>query len=244
MKTKLLIAFLVVINYSGYSQLDLIDKIAGTLIPTVFNGIKDIKSDGNKKEKTEKAKDLESQMRLATSGVVIKIDDDIANLKAINGLFSLTSRMTDELGALRGLTGEEFLSNVILVNKEDLYVHTGLRIDDALSELVLINAELKKFADIASDPNLSSRIDRSVADLKSRLNKLLRRTRLSSPLTTETPLRKAADYIKNLNIDDTRIDIRDMSNSVNDINVEMSSWVRSNISALKQTKEKLKASLE
>lgn len=101
--------FFILLNYSPaqINPLEIIDKVAGTLLPEVVKGVKEI-TEAKKKNKNDEAKELEENfkkkqeeaIKAAKKSIIVQIGKDIEYLKAINSIQSKIQRISTDVGRL------------------------------------------------------------------------------------------------------------------------------------------------
>ncbi|MEM8764547.1 MAG: hypothetical protein AAGD88_12080 [Bacteroidota bacterium] len=115
------IIFLVSMNTFGqFNPLDLVDKIAGTLLPEVVNGVKNIKDANKKSDKDEEAKKLEEKFKLEKDNAIKKAKQEIISdigyeiefLEAISLVQSQIERISNDVGRLSIFKDEVFLETL------------------------------------------------------------------------------------------------------------------------------------
>ena len=112
MKNKAIILILITFFYFNQTNaqinpLDVVDKVVGTIFPTVVNGIKNIK-DARRRFKDDKADELkadieekkEKVIRDAKKQVLNQLKSDINYIKSINLIQQEVQRMNSDVGKL------------------------------------------------------------------------------------------------------------------------------------------------
>lgn len=123
----LLIAFLFVCTKSN-AQLETIDKIAGYVVPLVekiFSG------DTSNKEK----KDAKNELATQTKGVLELMQKDAENLEKLNKIFTISSTLSDDIGAMESLTNSGLISNIIETNSHSLHKNVAITFDKRWNQL-------------------------------------------------------------------------------------------------------------
>lgn len=236
MKKIILIICVFCIHNSSFAQFEIIDKIAGTLLPKVFEGIKSIK-DASRSNKDKEITKLDEALKAHLKIIVNSIEDQQKNLDGINSLFENTGPITDNLGALKALSREEFLDAIIKVDNHKLYIETAMNFDDFLTQVESINTQIQKLDITNINAELRALIKIKLVNLKDKLALLSRRVRRGKLVTASMTFTEAQTYVKNINRSETRDDIRLLESSVNDINVLLSAWIDAGSEGLKENKK-------
>lgn len=126
--TILLLFFCLLISTTSNAQLETIDKIAGYVVPLVekiFSG------DTSKGEK----KDAKNELATQTKSVLELMKKDAENLEKLNKIFTVSSTLSDDIGAMESLTSTRLLLNVIETNSHNLHKTVAISFDKRWDQL-------------------------------------------------------------------------------------------------------------
>lgn len=123
-KISLTLTMLLSLNLSVNSQtLEIIDAIAGTLLPKVVDGIKQIKDSGNKNtvkvDRTTFNGHMDELNKYMT-GITGAISSDAESLKTIGELASTGAQLYDNLGAMYAMSNRPLIEKIIDCNCDDV----------------------------------------------------------------------------------------------------------------------------
>lgn len=135
-KTFTFLALFLFITSQSFAQIEVIDKIAGTLLPVVTSGIKDIiqtsKEGGSKKEKLENLAEIESNSEKLQKDIADlkkqmseSITNDMNNIKSLNSIYGTSISIYDDLAQMEALTNPEIISALVNSPKDSILVPYG-----------------------------------------------------------------------------------------------------------------------
>lgn len=107
------------LSFAQFNPLEIIDKVAGTLLPEVVSGVKSIQ-EAKRKDKDKEAKMLEEKFKLqqekavesAKSAILEQIGEDIEYLDALNNIQLKVQRISLDVGRLSMFKDQNFVNRI------------------------------------------------------------------------------------------------------------------------------------
>lgn len=227
-----------ILPQKGFSQLEVIDKIAGVLIPGITSGIKTVleSSNGNKVKKDE-VKQLESDLMNKFKGLVDDIDKDASNITALNEIFSIAGVLYDDVGAMKALTNNSFLEQIKLSNNHHLLRETAILFASEWRQVEKKKDKLISLTNNASSGSVQDDIAQYVQNLDEALTDLESVLKLSKEPTEGMDLAESILYVQKLKRADEHIN--KIEEAVEDINVQLATRIKSFKASLDKTKKEI-----
>ncbi len=225
---------------SSFSQVEILDKIVGTIIPEIVKGVQTIKQTSGAKKKDIEATALENRLKSDLESLNKKIMVSRNNLVAINSLFDHTGDISSNLGALKILTNKEFLEAVLSSNNEAVLVRTALNFDDRLNTVKEKYSKLDRISINEVDSNLRDKIETALQNSAERISDLTNRVQREGGPSPSMGYNKAKVYVENINESATLDDIKKLEEVVDNFNILVSSWIKSVTMDFKQAESSIK----
>lgn len=220
---------------SKAQALEIIDAIAGTLLPRVVDGIKEIKNSGNenkvKYHKTEfqaKMNDLNQYIK----GITSSIANDAKSLDAIGKVAANASLLYDDLGAMESFANGNLIDAVINSNNEPIQRQFALAFDRDLAQLKqnidgVKGSVLALSIDQSLKDNLASLVDVVKTDYTDFESYLLQ-SGVTRPTATST-IDQIVSYLRSIKNSGNNIDAikRAIQSMLSTLNSRLSSYVTS-----------------
>ena len=245
MKKTFILLTISLFSFSVSAQVEFLDKLAGTVFPALFNGIKEIKDAGTKNQKNTKAEETQTKFKKELAVILNKIDTKQGDLDAYNKLFDITGFISDNLGATKALSRQEFLDAIIESDYEKALTETCMNFDNYLNQVIKKYDELKKLDVSTTDSGLQANLSNIVKDMEDKIGDISNRIDRENNKPKSTMGRdNALAYLNALNRSETRDDLRDLASLANRINNEIESWIRSSSAHLANAKTNLSSLVE
>lgn len=223
-KLLILINTILLVNV-GYGQLSVIDKIAGTLIPSISGAIeKLLQSKGNKVEKVEVEK-LQSEFKTKTKELTSDYTKDFKSVQLINTLFKISGNLLDDISSMRTLAKPNINEAMLATKNQKLYVETAIEFALHWRQIEAKKEQLVKEISADSDGTLQTEISKYIAKLDENLINLTTVTNLTKNPTNNMDLPTSEDYVSNLKRANEFID--KIEDQIKEINVSLSAKLKS-----------------
>ena len=228
-----------VLPQPSFAQLEIIDKIGEVLIPGITSGIKSvIESSSGKKVKKEEVEKLQENLLANVSDLIGVIEQDAANIKALNELFSTSGLLYDDIGVMEALTKRDFLNEVDSSRSQSLYFETALLFALNWKQLEAKKAKLVITASNDVSPDIWDDITKYVKVIDENLISLNTILNLSQEVDLEMPFPKLQIYIRKLSKSGEFIE--EIKEAVRNINIQLEARLKSFSVSLEKTKQKIK----
>jgi len=222
----------------GFSQLEVIDKIAGVLIPGVTSGIKTIlESTNGKKVNKDEVKKLESDLMQKFRGLIEDIDNDASNIAALNEIFSIAGVLYDDIGAMKALTNNFLLEQIDLSKNHLLLRETAILFASEWRQVERKKDRLISLTENASSGSVQDDIAQYVQNLDEALTDLESVLKLSKDPDLKMDMEESNLYIQKLKRSGEHIN--KIEEAVEDINVQLATRIRSFKASLDKTKNEI-----
>jgi hypothetical protein len=156
---------------SSFGQtLEIIDAIAGTLLPKVVQGIKDIKGSGDKERVRVDRKVLDTSVKDLNEyvkGITGALANDAKSLDAIGKMAASASLLYDDLGAMEAFINNNLITSIIDCNNEPVKRQFALAFDRDYKQLIdNINGVKTSVLDLEIDQSLKDNLASLVDEVK------------------------------------------------------------------------------
>lgn len=239
----LLLAIIFMSVTNSNAQLEVIDKIAGTLLPEITKGVKEIlDSGGSKKKLKEEMKDLQKDLISNSQNVISAIEKDSKDLAALNALFKITGGLFEDSASMKLMTNTDFLNAIKETNSSDLYTETAINFAKHWTQLEDKKKRLSSVSATAGDNAVTDDISQYIDILDRNLINLQSVVKLTKNPQADMNYETGKTYIENLSR--ARDYVVDINGAIRSINVQLSSRIGTLERSLKSGKDKFEKTLQ
>ena len=237
MKEVVFLFLVLCIPFSAQSQaIEVIDAIAGTLLPKVTESVKSIVGENVRQKKQEEVnQEVEVAVRNSKKVLIDDLAKEIASIENISSIHSITRRMTIQVGVLDVLSDRNLLAS--LEDASGVKKQYALQFVENLNDILEDRSKLESVRVTTLNPLLRSDLKEAKEDLDDALGRL--KTNLNF---TGRSLSFSTDNVDNYisAIDRSAQPIDELRESVEDISRLIESYLESYTGSF----NKLKTSIE
>jgi hypothetical protein len=237
-KLSILILLILISNIHSHAQLEVIDKIAGVLIPGITKGINEVLASSNSnKVKKDEIEKLKKDYTEQTKSLLTSIDADLSNVSALNELFGTTGALFDNVAVMKMLTTKDFLDEIISTNSQTLMKEVAINFALNWRQVEAKKDKLVNLTKDATEGSIQDDIAQYVNTLDNNLNFLITVVSLEKNPSNSMDMPTAKSYMENLKR--AQQYISEIEKSINAINVQLTTRIKSFSKSLKTIKDKV-----
>ena len=173
LKALAIVLFISVTNVTQAQILDVIDKIAGVLIPSISTSVKQIIDEKGRNNQKESAKaDVDTKIKEAQRLLVNDLNKEITNIALVRKVFSITRKMNTSIGGLELLTDRNFITHIVETDAIETKRRIAISYSLYYKDIQSLFADLKAIDVNSLDPNLLTTLTQEKESIEKAINKI------------------------------------------------------------------------
>lgn len=224
---------------SKAQAIEIIDAIAGTLLPKISESVKGIiDHSAKRREKDEAKQEVDEKIKEVQKTLIGKLDNEITNLEIIRKIYSNSRRMNSDAGGLSLLTDKTLLSHIIATDVIETKRVIAIQYKIYWEQILSRHTEIKNLDASSLDPNLHATLQSEIEAIDDAIRKIKTINGFKNGTLTfsqDLKLKDANDRITAMDVSTPYID--DIKSSVEKIALIIDTRLNTYVKSFKKLKE-------